>query len=61
MSQVDRPVEAVHQWQRLGFKTDLPFTETVFERVLLLPLNLSLTDDHVSYVCDAIEAFYRLG
>jgi dTDP-4-amino-4,6-dideoxygalactose transaminase len=53
--------KAVHQWQRLGFKTDLPFTETVFERVLLLPLNLSLTDDHVSYVCDAIEAFYRLG
>jgi dTDP-4-amino-4,6-dideoxygalactose transaminase len=53
--------KAVHQWPRLNFQVSLPFTEKLFERVLLLPLNLSLTDDHVHYVCDAIETFYRLG
>ena len=53
--------KAVHQWPRLNFHVSLPFTEKLFERVLLLPLNLSLTDDHVHHVCDAIETFYRLG
>ena len=53
--------KAVHQWPRLNFQVSLPFTEKLFERVLLLPLNLSLTDDHVHYVCDAIETFYRLA
>jgi dTDP-4-amino-4,6-dideoxygalactose transaminase len=52
---------AVHQWPGLGFQVRLPFTEKVFERVLLLPLNLSLTDDDVHQVCDAIEDFYRLA
>ncbi|HSP69630.1 MAG TPA: aminotransferase class I/II-fold pyridoxal phosphate-dependent enzyme [Bryobacteraceae bacterium] len=53
--------KAVHQWPRLNFQANLPFTETLFDRVLLLPLNLALTDDHVHSVCDALEAFYRLG
>jgi dTDP-4-amino-4,6-dideoxygalactose transaminase len=53
--------KAVHQWPLLGFTTRLPFTERVFERVLLLPLNLSLTDDNVHHICNTIENFYRLG
>ena len=53
--------KAVHQWTKLGFETHLPFTERVFERVLLLPLNLSLTQDDVHHICDTIENFYRLG
>jgi dTDP-4-amino-4,6-dideoxygalactose transaminase len=53
--------KAVHQWPRLGFTTSLPFTEQVFERVLLLPLNLSLTEDDVHHICNTIEGFYRLG
>jgi dTDP-4-amino-4,6-dideoxygalactose transaminase len=53
--------KAVHQWPRLNFQVSLPFTEKLFEKVLLLPLNLSLSDDHVHTVCDAIETFYRLG
>jgi len=51
--------KAVHQWRRLGFETRLPFTERVFERVLLLPLNLSLTQDDVHHICNLIENFYR--
>ena len=53
--------KAVHQWPRLGFKNRLPFTERLFERVLLLPLNLSLTDHDVHTICNAIETFYQLA
>jgi UDP-2-acetamido-2-deoxy-ribo-hexuluronate aminotransferase len=53
--------KAVHQWPRLGFTTSLPFTERMFERVLLLPLNLSLTDHDVHTISNTIDDFYRLG
>ena len=52
--------KAVHQWPRLGFTARLPFTERLFQRVLLLPLNLSLTHHDVHYICNTIEEFYRL-
>jgi dTDP-4-amino-4,6-dideoxygalactose transaminase len=51
--------KAVHQWPRLGFETRLPFTEALFERVLLLPLNLSLTPPDVDYLCHTIHDFYE--
>jgi dTDP-4-amino-4,6-dideoxygalactose transaminase len=51
--------KAVHQWPALGFQQHLPFTDALFERLLLLPMNLSLTDDEAHEVCDAIEDFYR--
>jgi dTDP-4-amino-4,6-dideoxygalactose transaminase len=51
--------KAVHQWDKLGFAQKLPFTEKLFERILLLPMNMSLADDDVNVVCDAIHAFYR--
>jgi dTDP-4-amino-4,6-dideoxygalactose transaminase len=51
--------KAVHQWEGLGFRARLPYIESLFERLLLLPLNPSLTDDDVHIVCDAIVNFYR--
>jgi len=51
--------KAVHQWEKLGFTEKLPFTEKLFEQMVLLPLNMFLTDDDVHLVCDAIHAFYR--
>ena len=51
--------KAVHQWTRLWFDQRLPFTERIFERILLLPLNLSLTHHDVDYICCTIEEFYR--
>lgn len=51
--------KAVHQFPALGFTQPLPFTEALFERLLLLPMNLSLSDDQAHQVCDAIEDFYR--
>ncbi|MEO8097078.1 MAG: DegT/DnrJ/EryC1/StrS family aminotransferase [Acidobacteriota bacterium] len=51
--------KAVHQWPALGFPQQLPFTDGLFKRLLLLPMNLSLTDDQAQEVCDAIHQFYR--
>ncbi len=51
--------KAVHQWERLGFRVRLPYTEALFERLLLLPMNLGLVNDEVHAICDAIKEFYR--
>lgn len=51
--------KAIHQFPALRFKVDLPVTERIIARSFLLPMNTSLTDDDVSYICDLIDAFYR--
>jgi dTDP-4-amino-4,6-dideoxygalactose transaminase len=51
--------KAVHEMKKLGFTQSLPFTEELFTRLLMLPMNTSLTDEDVDYVCDCIVDFYR--
>lgn len=49
----------VHQFSELGFKdVNLSRTERFFERCFMLPMNTTLTDDDVDYICDLIVAFY---
>ena len=50
--------KAVHQFRKLGFTQTLPFTERLFERMLMLPLNMSLSDEDVEYMSDCIKDFY---
>ncbi|MCI5179923.1 MAG: DegT/DnrJ/EryC1/StrS family aminotransferase [Candidatus Electrothrix sp. AW3_4] len=50
--------KAVHQFKKLGFTQSLPYTEKLFERMLMLPMNMSLSDDDVHYVSDQIVKFY---
>jgi len=50
--------QAVHQLKALGFTQQLPYTDWLFTRLLMLPMNMSLSDDDVHYVCDTIRAFY---
>jgi dTDP-4-amino-4,6-dideoxygalactose transaminase len=50
--------KAVHQFEKLGFDVSLPYTERMFTRCLMLPLNRSLSDADVEYVCDVIRRFY---
>jgi dTDP-4-amino-4,6-dideoxygalactose transaminase len=50
--------KAVHQFPKLGFSGHLPYTEGLFKRLLLLPLNTSLSDEDVAYVCGCIKRFY---
>ncbi len=51
--------KGVHQFKKLGFNISLPYSEKVFERMLLLPINMSITNDDVNYVCDKIQSFYN--
>ena len=49
----------VHQFEGLGLtNVDLPFTDRLFTRCFLLPMNTSLTDDEVQYICDRVRRFY---
>lgn len=50
--------KAVHQFPALGIDQSLPRTEAVMARSFLLPMNTSLTEDEVDYICDRIDAFY---
>jgi dTDP-4-amino-4,6-dideoxygalactose transaminase len=51
--------KAVHQWERLGFTCRLPKVERFFERCIMLPMNMFLTDEDVGYVCESVASFYR--
>lgn len=49
----------VHQFRELGFDVRLPYTDRLFTRCLMLPMNTSLADDDVDYICDSVRDFYR--
>jgi dTDP-4-amino-4,6-dideoxygalactose transaminase len=51
--------QAIHHLTSLGFTQSLPKTDRLFERLLMLPLNMSLMHEDVEYVCDLIVEFYR--
>ncbi len=49
----------VHQFAGLGLpKFNLPKTDRFFKRCCLLPMNTSLSDEDVEYICDSIISFY---
>jgi dTDP-4-amino-4,6-dideoxygalactose transaminase len=48
----------VHQLDGLGFTQSLPRAESMITRSLMLPMNPSLCDEDVEYVCDAVQEFY---
>jgi dTDP-4-amino-4,6-dideoxygalactose transaminase len=50
--------QAIHQLKALGFTQHLPHTDWLFTRLVMLPMNMSLSDDDVHYVCDNIRDFY---
>lgn len=51
--------KAVHQFERLGFNCRLPKVERFFERCLMLPMNMFISNKDVEYVCGKIRSFYR--
>lgn len=50
--------KGVHQHEALQLVAKLPRTEAILERAMLLPMNTSLSDDEVDYVCEQIDGFY---
>jgi len=53
--------QPVHQIKELGLNRDCPATDRLFQRTFMLPMNMSLTDEDVGYVCDVIRGFYGLN
>ena len=51
--------KAVHEFDGLAVDQSLPRTESIMRRSFLLPMNTSLTDEEVVYVCEQIREFYR--
>ena len=51
--------KGIHQWEKLGFKKNLPKTDNFFKNCLMLPMNIFINNDDVFYICDQIEKFYR--
>jgi dTDP-4-amino-4,6-dideoxygalactose transaminase len=49
----------VHQFGALGFVDAPPYTERMIKRYLLLPMNVAVNDDAVSYICETIRRFYK--
>lgn len=49
----------VHQCSELGFEgVKLPMTDRFFTRCMMLPMNTTLSDEDVNYICDTIHSFY---
>ena len=48
----------MHQFRALGFSQTLPKTESMFTRMLLLPMHPYLAGEDVAYVCDTVLRFY---
>jgi dTDP-4-amino-4,6-dideoxygalactose transaminase len=51
--------KAVHQFTQLGFNQVLPDTERFFERCIMLPMNVFISDTDVDYICESVTEFYR--
>jgi dTDP-4-amino-4,6-dideoxygalactose transaminase len=51
--------KAVHQFTGLGLRGRLPYTERLFERCLMLPMNMMVSTEDVDYICSRIRTFYR--
>jgi dTDP-4-amino-4,6-dideoxygalactose transaminase len=53
--------KAVHEFEGLGFKCSLPFTEDLMRRCFLLPMNTSLTNDEIEYIIDSLRKYFKYG
>ena len=50
---------AIHQFTNLGFNQECPNTDRFFERCIMLPMNVFISNNDVDYVCDKVIEFYR--
>jgi dTDP-4-amino-4,6-dideoxygalactose transaminase len=50
--------KTINQFKKLGVGVDLPYTDRMVSRFMMLPMNTALSDDDVHYVCDCIIDFY---
>ncbi len=51
--------QAIHHMKELGFTQELPQTDKLFDEIIMIPLNMSVTDEDVDYVSEVIRDFYK--
>lgn len=44
----------IHRFTKLGFSQELPLADNLFARMIMLPVNMSITDDQVEHVIASI-------
>jgi dTDP-4-amino-4,6-dideoxygalactose transaminase len=49
----------IHQFEKLGLRGDVAYTDEMTKRFMLLPMNTSLSDEDVDYICQCIRIFYQ--
>ncbi|OGQ07235.1 MAG: cell wall biogenesis protein [Deltaproteobacteria bacterium RIFCSPLOWO2_12_FULL_40_28] len=49
----------LHQLNSLGLNATLPYTDELFKKCLMLPMNTLITEEDVAYVCQKIRTFYK--
>jgi len=50
--------KTLQQFSALGIQGNVPNTDAMTKRFLMLPMNTSLSDGDIHYVCDHIQKFY---
>ena len=50
--------KGLHQWENLGLGKCLPKVENFFNKCIMLPMNIFISDEDVYYICDKIKDFY---
>ena len=48
----------VHKFAKLGFNTSIPGVDKFFERCLMLPMNMTLSDEDVQFIIKSVKDFY---
>ncbi len=51
--------KGVHQFEKLGMAVELPNADRFFERCIMLPMNMSISDADVVYVCEKVRSYYE--
>ena len=51
----DFPIE--DKFEKLNLNTDLPFSEEISKKFMLLPMNTSLETEDIEYICDLIKKY----
>lgn len=52
--------KAIHHFTNLGFNQKCPNTDRLFNKILMIPMNMFITDDQVMKVCKSIKEFYSI-
>lgn len=50
--------KAIHQFSNLDLDYELPFTDKLFEDILMLPMNYFLKDQEIDYIVNSVKSFY---